>query len=393
MTESLRKIAFFDSYHEAFYGSHQSLFTLVTRLNRVKYEPIFVTTNDGIVADRFREAGVETVVLKAGGIGNVFGKAVLEYSLLQKLRAGVDLLMHGIRVFVWLRRQDVSLVYVNDLRSMVFAGFSARCARLPLLWYVRDDFRHNRLQALALRLATRVFVIADGVKRAFTPVEREAYGDKIVTLYTGFDFPRYEFSHDQVEAMRSTLGISSTDKVVGIVGSITPRKGYEVLARAAPEILGRFPGTVILAVGGSVRGHESYERSVKDMVSDAGMEKHFVWTGYRKDIESVVAVMDVVVLPSTSEGLPRTLIEALACGKPAVATDVGGVQEILTTDLYGQVIEVGDAGALAEAVCQLLNQDPGDPEKAKLRREYVKKKFDLGTYVCSFEDEMERLME
>lgn len=392
MSRMPAKVAFFDSYHEAFYGSHQSLFTLVTRLDRARYDPIFVTTNDGLVAEKFREAGVETVVLKIGGIGNEFGKAVLEYSLLQKIRAGFDVFMHGLRVFTWLRRQRVSLVYVNDLRSMVFAGFSARCARLPLLWYVRDDFRHARLQALALRLATRVFVIADGVKRAFTPAEQKAYGDKIVTLYTGFDFPRYEFSRDQAESTRLALGISLTANVVGLVGSITPRKGYEVLAQAAPEIVGRFPETVFLAVGGSPQGHESYASSVKRLISDSGMEGHFVWSGYRKDIESVIAVMDVVVLPSTSEGLPRTLIEALACGKPAVATDVGGVQEILTSDLHGRVIDVGDAGALAEAVCELLHQDPGNAEKATLRREYVKEKFDLNTYVGSFEDEMERLM-
>ena len=337
------KVAFFESYHEAFYGSHQSLFTLVTGLDRARYEPIFVTTEDGIVAEKFREAGVETVILKMGGIGNVFGKAVLEYSLLQKLRAGVDVLVHGIRVFAWLRRHEISLVYVNDLRSMIFVGFSARCARLPLLWYVRDDYRHGRLQALGLRLATRVFVIADGVKRAFTSAEKRAYGDKIITLYTGFDFSRYGLFGDQVASTRVALGIDLSATVVGIVGSITPRKGYEVLAEAAPGIVNRFPETIFLAVGGSLQGHEAYASSVRRMITDSEMESHFVWSGYRKDIESIIAVMDVVVLPSTSEGLPRTLIEALACGKPAVATDVGGVKEILTSDLQGRVVDVGDA--------------------------------------------------
>ena len=391
MSKSLLKVAFFDGYHEAFYGSHQSLFTLVTHLDREKYDPVFVTTDEGIVADRFRSAGVETKILKPRGVGSVFGKAVLEFSLIQKGRAAFDVMMHNLRVLRWLKKQDVRVVYVNDLRSMIFAGLSARLAGLPLLWYVRDDYRHGQFQALALRLATRVFVIADGVKRAFTAAEQRKYKEKFVTLFTGFDFSKYEYSQDQREAIRSELGIPLAADVVGIVGSITPRKGYEVLAEAAPAIAGDLPSVYFLAAGGSLDGGKEYVEHVRSLISSAGLQKRFVWCGYRKDVETVIAAMDVLVLPSRSEGLPRTVIEALACGKSAVATDVGGVREIIVSSVHGQVIDVDDSQALADAVRKILMANLRDPASAESRKAYVKRKFSLNAYVRNFERELDKL--
>lgn len=140
-------------------------------------------------------------------------------------------------------------------------------------------------------------------------------------------------------------------------------------------------------------GHEDVRGELDKRISALGLESNVHWLGYQGDVRPFYAMMDVVVLPSRSEGLPRVLIEGLSAGLPVVATDVGGVSDIVTGNHLGRMVQPNDPVSLARAIAEVLD-DPrrNDAEIVKQRIEYVNEKFSLDAYVSGFESIVTELM-
>jgi glycosyltransferase involved in cell wall biosynthesis len=133
-------------------------------------------------------------------------------------------------------------------------------------------------------------------------------------------------------------------------------KGHEYLIRATPEILKQHPGATIVIVG------DGEERQIlKKLTESLGVAGTVQFTGHREDVASLIAGMDLFVLPSLNEGMGRVLVMAMALGKPIVATSVGGVPELLGHGEAGVLVPAADPKALADAVAALLR----DPERAR----------------------------
>lgn len=383
------KIVFVDIRYKSFYGAQQSMHTLVTHLDKSSFEPIFVTTEEGLLSEQFRASGIPTQILPISPLVNVFGHKVVQYSLIKKIRVAFELIKFNLKFARWLKSVNVDVVYVNDARAIAYVGIGAKLKRVPLIWYVRGVRRTNILFKISLFLSDKIILIAEGTKKAFTSEELERYGDKMETLYTGFNVTPINNSKD-ISCSKIELGIPLNNKVIGLVGSINPNKGYHILIDAAAYIVTRIPDVHFLLVGDVSEGYEGYYKKMLNMVDELGLSNNFHWIGFAKDVDRYYSIMDVLVLPSFSEGLPRTAIEGLAKGLPVVATDVGGVREIIVDDVLGSVIDVGNASQLADEVIKFLSFD--NDENKKKRHEYVINKFSLNKYVSGFEAIVKRLV-
>jgi glycosyltransferase involved in cell wall biosynthesis len=145
-------------------------------------------------------------------------------------------------------------------------------------------------------------------------------------------------------------------RIIGTVGRLTAIKGQEHLIRATPILLKRHPDVTVLLVG------EGEQRESLQRLSDAlGVSRAVHFTGHREDVASLIAGMDVFVLPSLNEGMGRVLVMAMALGKPIVASRTGGVPELLENGRAGVLVPPANPEAIAEAVGDLLD----NPQKAK----------------------------
>lgn len=154
----------------------------------------------------------------------------------------------------------------------------------------------------------------------------------------------------KVDALRKGLELEGR-QVVLLVGRTLWDKGIREYARAAEIVREKHPEAVCLLVGGTDRGNPS--SAPEEWLNTQA----FRWLGHRSDVKELMALSDVVVLPSYREGVPRTLLEASAMGKPMVATDAIGCREVVTHDLNGFLVPLYAGDALGEAVCRLLD-DP-----------------------------------
>lgn len=173
---------------------------------------------------------------------------------------------------------------------------------------------------------------------------------RVCTLHNGLPLERFRSVGAAVRArLRDELDLSPERPVLGLIGRMFPVKGQRRMLQMMPGILRRRPDAVLLLVG------DGPDRAgCAALASELGIEDSVRFVGQRSDIAELVTVCSIVVLPSESEGLPLTAIEALAAGRPVVAYDVGGMREVVDDGQSGLVVAAGDSAAFTEAVLSLL---------------------------------------
>jgi glycosyltransferase involved in cell wall biosynthesis len=181
--------------------------------------------------------------------------------------------------------------------------------------------------------------------------------ERLVLIENTIDLSRFVL--DRSPAAKSRLGLDPTRPVVGAIGRLARQKGPGYLLRAARLLIdGGLDAQFLLVGEGELEGE------LRQMVTDQGLGDHVSLPGFSNDIPQVLAALDIFVLPSLYEGLPYTLMEAMAAGCAVVATDVGGNRDLVQHEETGLLIPPADANALAQALIFLLSL-PGAEEKRK----------------------------
>lgn len=189
--------------------------------------------------------------------------------------------------------------------------------------------------------------------------------------------------------LRASLGIADTDLVVGKVARLFRLKGHEFLIEAAPRIVDAMPNVKFLLVGdGAYR--ERFERRVAEI----GLRDRFVFAGLvpPTEIPRYMALMDVLVHLSLREGLPRTLPQALACGKPVVAFDVDGSREVCLDGQTGFLVRAEDTPGVTRAVIRLLQDNALANRMGAQGRELVRERFSEARMVAQIDTLYQRLI-
>lgn len=250
-------------------------------------------------------------------------------------------------------RPDV--VHAHDPHAVAVAALalsmSTQPKRAPLVAARRVDFRlkGNALSRwkydqvdlfICASEAIRRIVLSDGV-----PEERA------LTVHEGIDLERVAAAPEA--PLHDELWLPHGSPVVGNVAALVPHKGQRHLIDAAAMVVRQVPDARFVVAGeGELR--ESLEHHVKHL----HLEKHVFFTGFRTDVLSVIKAFDVFVMSSITEGLGTSLLDAMACRKPIVATEAGGIPEVVQDGITGFLVPPRDHHAMAEAIVKLLRDEP-----------------------------------
>ncbi len=251
-----------------------------------------------------------------------------------------------------LRRMPADIVHTHSSKAGFLGRLAARAAGVPHI--VHTPHGHI-FEGYFSPATTRVFLALERVAARFT--------DRIITLSDAEarDHLRHGIGRpEQFETIPSGVDLDglqtvapvrlmSGGPVIGVVARLTPIKGLSDLIFAAPSVLRRCPEARFLLVGdGEMRP------ALEAQARELGLGDRLTFAGFRADVPSVMAGMDLVALPSLNEGMGRVLVMAMALGKPIVATRVGGVAELLGDGEAGLLVPARDPPALAEAIGTLL---------------------------------------
>ncbi len=329
-----RTVLVVSNHGEIVGGGEVSLLALLKGMDRSRWAPIVAVPGEGAVAAGCRALGLPTQVIPLPTLRRP-GPALLR-SLASLLRL--------------VRSTGASLLHANGSRAMAYAGLAGRLAGRPVVWHVRVGDRDRLLDRTLARMAHTIIVNSDAVGRrlAWAPP------GKVRCIHNGVDLSRFSPRRPD-PGLRRTLGLPEEGAVVVSVGRFVPFKGYDHLLEAARVVHRAAPEAHWLLVGdGELR--PGLQRQARDL----GIEAIVHFTGWREEIPDILALADLFVLPSVWEHFGRVVIEAMAMAKPVVATEAGGVPEIVRHGETGFLVPPAQPGALAEAVLTLLK----DAERA-----------------------------
>jgi len=173
---------------------------------------------------------------------------------------------------------------------------------------------------------------------------------KIRVIHNAVD-PNETVPNTSGKEIRQRHGLTLDHKVIGVIGRLNPEKGQMIFLRAMEKTAQRFPDVRALIIG------DGQDRAMLEgFCREKGLRDHVVFVGYQAKVANYYQVLDLLVLPSLSEGLPNTVLEAMSFGVPVLATAVGGVPEIIQNG-NGMMVPPNDPEALAEGMIELLRDD------------------------------------
>jgi L-malate glycosyltransferase len=291
-------------------------------------------------------------------------------------RPGVDLLC-PLRLAALFRRERVALVHAHHYTPF-FYGVTARLLwrRAPVLFtehgrHQPDYPRRKRIMAnrLLLERRDRVIAVGEAVRQALLHNEGIP-ARRVGVIHNGIDLARFTARSEDRRAVRQELGIGPVDLLLLQVARLDPIKDHATALRTVARVAAQRPDVRLLIVGEGPQLHAIQEQMVQQQLSD-----RVRLLGLRTDVPRLLAAADVFLLTSTSEGIPLTVLEAMAAGVPVVSTAVGGVGEIIADGVTGLLAPPGDDAALADAVGRLAAQPDFRREMSRRGRERVETLF------------------
>jgi glycosyltransferase involved in cell wall biosynthesis len=293
-----------------------------------------------------------------------------------------------------LRQEAVGVIHGHGYKSNIYGQLSSvgqNIGRIATCHnWLGDDAKmrlYARLDGWLVRRFDRVIGVSESVVEEILRqgVER----GKVLRIENGIDLARYgNGTGVGGEGLKREFGIDPGWKVIGTVGRLSEEKGHRCFLEAAERVLESYGKLVFLIVGDGPLRRPLEERASRIGRRGSGEKglgnARFIFTGIRHDMPAVYSAMDMFVLPSLTEGLPMALLEAMASGRPAVATRVGAVPTVIQDGYTGLLVEVEEVGELAEAMVRLLRNREEAREFAERAQRGIEERFSSKTMVDKY---------
>ena len=328
-------------------GGQRSLLLLLNLLDKDRFTPFVGCLGDSPFAAEVEKTAASVVPLSLPAAHNKTDK-VRRFTLGDLLED-----FRQLRVIRQLHRtvkqHSIDLIHANSLSVALLGGIVARINRIPILMHKRYATSYGILDRLCERLLHRVILVSEATRWNFAPVAKQTL------IYNGVDLDAFQASPKEVETLRAELFGDASDALLlaGVVTRITPEKGIHFLIRAMAELKGKISIRLLIVGGPYFEKDVDYMKELKQEVADLGVEDSVIFTGFLPDTRVVTSLLDIMLVPSIiPEACPRTIIEAMAVGKPVIATPLGGSKELVTHET-GILVPPEDASAIADAIAAL----------------------------------------
>jgi len=346
-------------------GAQEHLYGLLSRIDRERYDTGVVALSAGSGTRKIARLGIPVLV-----IDDKDDDRVVEM-LAAHLAATCPDIVHN----------HMYRAEIVGTRAALVAG--ERLGRRP---YIVTTVHSSRIRSTEDRATVRALtpsmdrLIAVSQSIVHKIADERGGLAPVSLIYNGVDLDRYEHQ-EPCCTLREEYGMAPDAQIVGVVARLEPEKGHPTLLEAWPAVLRSCPKAYLLVVGeGSQR--EALEHQAKDL----RIGRRVVFTGRRDDIPAVTAALDVAVLPSYREAQGLTILEAMALTRPVVASNVGGIPEMIQDGVTGLLVPPHDAEALTTAIVRLLSDHPLADMLARAGHDMVHDRFCIQMMVRSIEE-------
>lgn len=348
-------------------GQEKVIQSLLISLDRKRFTLLLLCLScGGVIANDLSKSGVKTEIL---GIKN-FNNPVNVW-----------------KVARWLRTNKVNIVHTHAHP----AGYLGRMAAIlvggiGIIHHVHTvpidlKIRHHLKERFLGFFSDKILCCSQAVKD-FLILKEKIPDSKIEVVYNRTKDPLPEYTSVSKVELAKKFNIDLDSNVIGCIASLTFHKGHRYLLEAFSVVKKHIPKTKLLLLGdGPLRA------TLQEQADSFGIAQNIVFAGYQKDVFPFISLMDVVVLSSIErEGMGLSLVEAMAMGKPVVASKLHGIIEVVKENHSGILVPPGDSNAIAQAIIKVLQDDKLRKEMGRAGREIFLSRFTLDLMVRKIED-------
>ena len=318
-------------------GAQEHVYGLLTRIDPARYDVHVVSLSHGSSVRMLERGGIPVTVVDEPDDAIATGALAV---LLGDLRPEV-IHNHMYRAELVGTRAAIALGEIGRPRPYVVS--TVHSSRL------RSEEDRRVLRLLTPRMDHLIAVSRSIVEK----LHHEGRDTIPISLvHNGVDLQRYDHQ-DPCCTLHEEYGLPDGGPIVGVVARLEPEKGHPTLLEAWPTVVAAVPDATLLVVGEGSR-----RDALEEQANELGLDRPVVFTGRRDDVPAVTAALDVAVLPSYREALGLTILEAMALSRPVVASNVGGIPEMVEDGVTGLLVPPRDPVALAAAIIRLLRDHP-----------------------------------
>lgn len=346
-------------------GAQKHLLSLISLLEKSKYNVFLFTAKEGLLMND---------ALSLSGLTLIRSKF-----LERPVNFIKDALAFG-EICALIKKNNIDLVHTHGSKAGVVGRFAARCTGVKALLHTVHGWSFNDYQPFFLRqlfiglerhcagFSDRIIVVSEyDKKKGLT--KRIGTSSKYCIIRYGVD--QREFENKDL-GLRGELGIESNDLVVGMVACFKPQKSPLDFIEAARRVSKTNPKTRFLLVGDGI-----LRKEIEARITKLGLSSNVMLIGWRRDIPRILSLIDIFVLSSLWEGVPISVLEAMAASKPVVATHTGGIEEVITDGVNGYLVPARDALRLSERITALLGDVSLREQIGQNARRSLKNRFGL----------------
>ncbi len=352
-------------------GAENSLLLLLKHIDKESFHPILVLPSNGPLAERMMDLGIETFVVPLNAL---------------KARNPLPYLLTVWCLMSLIRRKKISIVHCNVPICNQYALPAARLNGIANITHMRTAiFGKRAFSRMFLPWADALVAISNAVRASFA---RYAKGQQVVVIPNGIELSKFSPVAEGKDTWRQTLPLSSDTYTIGLLGRIIRQKGHHVAISALAEIVSTYPDVCLLIVGGSQTGDHpewfedtGYMNDLKALIEELGLTEKVFFTGFIQNVIPVIASLDVMVIPSLLEACGRTALEAMAMGKPVIASDAGPAREVVDDGRTAFLVPPNDSHELAAAILRLIKNKALAMELGEKGRKKAEQCFSIEQHV------------
>lgn len=335
--------------------------------------------HENIVVLLLKDGTLRHEVAKLGITVRVVPWSLRRKTILYDLKAVV-------KVICLLIHHRINLVICNTYFDFLLVSIAGRIMRIPVIWRSHSDVFPYLDQKTWIRRRVLLWYLKKQVLRILstTDYDRDLMiragipREKVYTVYNGVDFEQFRQDSSVRNRIRAEVNLDKDSIVIGFVARMVPQKGHLLFLEAISKARNKIPSLRALIVGDTtLYDNDEFKSKIRQRAHDLRLDEIVRFTGFRRDIPLIMNAIDIFVSASYKEPFGRTVVEAMAAGKPVVATNTAGSNEILRDGVGGFLVPINDAEALANAIVELASDRELAKRIGEEGRRKVMQKYEL----------------
>ncbi len=376
-------------------GSAQNTYLSLLGLRKKNYQLSLVSglsLESGMKYEEIKAKEKDIQILESEGIEFIQCPFLLRrINVIKDLKAFFD---------IWriIKKYNPLIVHTHSSKAGLMGRLAAKLAGVPII--VHTPHGHVFfgyfgplktklfiiLEKLASRITDKIVALTNREKKDHL-LFKIAEEDKFSVIYSGIELNTLkESSSEEKQNLKKELGIPENSLIVGTAGRLVPVKGPEFLVKASKYIISKYPDTYFMFTG-----YGPLEQDLKRKALEMGISDNIIFLGWRDDLAKIISIYDIFVLPSLNEGMGRVLVEAMALGKSIVASNVGGIPDLVIHGKNGFLVPPKNPKELVKYI-QILLEDKDKREKMGLTGKEMSLNFSAENMVEKIAELYEELL-